>query len=105
MKLTLGKLRSIIRKVIVEGAGGTTLPKTPMIRTATGLEFSDREQLGRVSTKDVDDEDDVVPHLREPVYQEEDCWGPVPPIQQNPYVLPDPYAKDYNVIPTPRIKR
>lgn len=105
MKITLGELRRIIRSVVEEGAGGTTLPKLPMIRNAMGPEFSDREQLGRISVKDADDEDDVSPHLREPVHQEEDCWGPVPPIQQNPYVLPDPYAKDYHVIPTPQVKR
>jgi len=53
----------------------------------------------------VDDPDELTPHLREPIYDEEDCWGPVPPTGNDPYALPDPYAKDTGVLPTPPIKR
>jgi len=105
MKITLKELRKIIRSVIQEAAGGTTLPSMPRIRDAIGPDFSDREQLGRISTKDIDEPDELPPHLREPVYAEEDTWGPVPPIAGNPYSLPDPYTKDYGVLPTPPIKR
>jgi len=104
MKITLGKLRSIIKKAIVEGAGGTTLPRMPLIRNAVGPDFADREQLNLVSKKDIDN-DEVSPHLREPVYDEEDCWGPVPPTKKDPYILQDPYAKDYGILPTYPIKR
>ena len=105
MRITLGKLRLLIRSVIAETAGGTTLPHMPRVRDAIGPDFADREQIGRISSKDMDEPDELPPHLREPVHEEEDCWGPVPPVQQNPYVLPDPYTKDYHVIPTPQIKR
>jgi len=105
MKLTISKLRSIIRNAISEGAGGITLPHMPMIRNAMGPDFADREQLSLVTRKDMDDEDDVAPHLRELIYDEEDTWGPVPPTGNDPYALPDPYAKDYGVLPTPTIKR
>lgn len=105
MKLTVGKLRHIIREMILEGAGGTTLPKLPMIRNAMGPELADREQLSLVSSKDLEDEDDLAPHLREPIYAEEDTWGPVPPTGEDPYSLPDPYVNDYSVLPTPPIKR
>jgi hypothetical protein len=104
MKITIGQLRTIIRNTLLEAAGGTTLPHMPVIRNAMGPDFADREQLGRISKKD-EDEGEITPHLREPLYDEEDCWGPVPPTQQNPYMLPDPYAKDYGVLPTPPIKR
>ena len=67
--------------------------------------MSDREQIGRNSIKDMDDPEELAPHLREPVYDEEDCWGPVPPTAENPHVGPDVYSKDYNVIPTSTIKR
>jgi hypothetical protein len=67
--------------------------------------MADREQLGRISIRDIDDPEDVSPHLMQPLYDEEDCWGPVPPTQQNPYNMPDPYTRDYHVIPTPQIKR
>lgn len=105
MKITIGELRSIIRSAIREAAGGTTLPHMPVVRNSIGPDFSDREQLGRISTKDADKEDELPPHLREPVHQEEDCWGPVPPTGKDPYAIPDPYAKDYGVLPTPPIKR
>jgi len=105
MKITLSELKKIIRSVIIESGGGTTLPKLPMIRNAMGPEFSDREQLGRISTKDTDEEDLTSPHLREPDYPEEETWGPVPPTGEDPYALPDPYTKDYGVLPTPSIKR
>ena len=95
MKITIDKLRKLIRSFIIEANGGITLPHLPMIRNAMGPDFSDREQLGRISVKDEDDEeDDISPHLYEPVYEEEDTWGPVPPTSENPYVISDPYAKD-----------
>lgn len=105
MKLTIGQLRKIIQEAILEGAGGITLPRMPMIRNAMGPDFADREQLGRIAKKDMDDEDEVSPHLRKPIYDEEDTWGPVPPTGKDPYALPDPYVKDYGIIPTPPIKR
>lgn len=95
MKITLGQLRSIIRKVIIEAGGGTTLPHLPMIRDPMGPEFADREQLGRISTKDNDEEDLTSPHLREPDYPEEETWGPVPPTGEVPFPHLDSYAKDY----------
>lgn len=104
MKITVGELRSIIRAAIREGAGGITLPHMPVVRNAMGPDFADREQLGRVSMKDKE-EDELAPHLREPVYSEEDCWGPVPPGGHDPYALPDFYTNDYGVLPTPPIKR
>ena len=105
MKITVGQLRSVIRDVIAEAAGGITLPRMPVIRNAMQPDFSDREQLGRISVKDADEEDVITPHLREPVYDEEETLGPVPPTGEDPYALPDPYSKDYHVIPTPQIKR
>lgn len=105
MKISIGELRQIIRTSIVEMAGGITLPHMPVIRNSMGPDFADREQLGRISTKDADKEDELSPHLREPVNAEEDCWGPVPPGGHDPYALPDFYTKDYSVLPTPPIKR
>jgi hypothetical protein len=103
MKIKLGELRKIIRGVLRETGGGTTLPRMPVIRNAMGPEMSDREQLGRIA--EPRDPDEIAPHLVEPIYDEEDTWGPVPPIAPNPYALPDMYTKDYGVLPTPPIKR
>lgn len=105
MKIRLRELRRLIRDAIHEGAGGITVPRRPNIRNPMAPSMADREQLGRISIKDKDDPEEVSPHLREPLYDEEDCWGPVPPKGANPYAMSDIYTKDYHVIPTPQIKR
>lgn len=105
MRLTLRQLRRIIKECLVEAGGASPTPPRPNVRNAMAPSLTDREQLGRLSIRDKDDPEALAPHLREPVEEPEDCWGPVPPIGQNPYAMPDPYAKDYHVIPTPQIKR
>lgn len=103
MKISVGQLRSIIRRIILEAAGGITLPKNPVIRNAMAPDMASREQLGRIAQPK--DPDELAPHLQEPVYAEEETWGPVPPTGKNPYSLPDPYAKDTSPLPTSPIKR
>lgn len=105
MRITVGRLRRIIRQTLGEAAGGITVPPRPTVRNAMAPSMADREQIGRISIRDKDDPEDVSPHLREPEYDQEECWGPVPPTGANPYAMPDPYTQDYHVIPTPQIKR
>lgn len=99
-------LRSFIRQMVMLEAGGApaNAPR-PVLSNPMAPSMADREQIGRISIKDLDDPEEISPHLREPVYDEEDCWGPVPPTAENPYALPDFYNKDYGVLPTPPIKR
>ena len=56
MKISMGNLRKIIRELISEAGGGTTLPKMPFIRNAMAPEFSDREQLGKITKSQDPDE-------------------------------------------------
>ena len=105
MKVTVGEIRAIIRQVLREAGGGTTIPSRPMVNNPMSPSMADREQLGRISIKDKDDPDEVSDHLKDPTYDREECWGPVPPTGKNPYAVPDPYSKDYHVIPTSPIKR
>ena len=105
MRIRLGELRKIIRATLQEAGGGTTIPPRPVINNPMSPSMADREQIGRISIENMDDPDQVAPHLQDPTYDEDECWGPVPPKAQNPYAMPDPYAKDYHVIPTPSIKR
>lgn len=105
MKIRLWELRRIIRQTLVEIGGARTTVPRPVVNNPMSPSMADREQLGRNSIKDKDSPDEVAPHLQEPLYDEEDCWGPVPPTAQNPYALPDYYAKDFGVLPTPPIKR
>ena len=89
MKIRLGELRRIIREVLVEAGGGTTVPPQP-VKTNPGISsMPNREQIGRISVKDLDNPEELSPHLREPVHDEEDCWGPVPPTAPNPHAMPD----------------
>jgi len=81
------------------------MPTRPVERDPLKPSMADREQIGRISVKDIDDPDEVAPHLREPVYDEDDTWGPVPPDAEKPSVLPDMFAKDYSVLPTSTIHR
>lgn len=105
MKLTVGRLRRLIKEVLEEAGGASPTPPRPNVRNAMAPSMADREQIGRISIKDKDGPEEISSHLQEPVHDEEDCWGPVPPTAQNPYAMPDFYTKDFNVIPTPPIKR
>ena len=103
MKIKLGLLRKMIREFLLEAGGGTTVPLNRIVHNSPGADFRDREQLGKISKNT--GENEISSHLQDPLYSEEDCWGPVPPTQENPYMVSDPYSKDYHVIPTPQIKR
>ena len=104
MKITIGQLRSIIRKTIIESGGGWASPPQPVINNPMSPDISYREALGKLQTG-TPDEDDLPEHLRFPEEDEEDCWGPVPPTGKEPYVGQDPFTRDYSPLPTPQIKR
>lgn len=71
----------------------------------------EREQLGVNSAEAIDtvaDPDGLPDHLREPLVDPEDCYGPVPPDAEDPYVQQDPFVRDAMPHPTgggERIKR
>ena len=58
MKITLGKLRRIIREAVTDTA------ITPYIRNAMSPTSDDREPIERMSLKDMDGEEEIAPHLR-----------------------------------------
>ena len=105
MRITVGRLRRIIRESLNEAGGGTSIGTRPTSTNPAISSISDREQIGRNSIRDMDDPDEIAPHLMDPLYNREECEGPVPPTGKHPYVSPDPYSQDYNVIPTSTIKR
>lgn len=97
MKMSLRDLRTVIRKCINE-ATKTEFFDSPSPDTAS------REQIASLKQHDLDTEEDdeLPPHLREPVYSKEECYGPVPPTSENPYVQIDPFTNDYNDLPSSR---
>ena len=103
MKITLGELRKIIREILRESGGGWASPPQPYTRNALSPDINNREQLGRLQTGTPEIE--LSPHLRDPVEEPEDCWGPVPPVAEDPYVTQDPWVKYSSPLPTPSIKR
>lgn len=77
-------------------------------RNPMSPETADREQLGYLADRDTDsagDDDELPTHLRDPQEDPEQCWGPVPPVQGDPYVQQDPFTRDTSPLPTPPIKR
>lgn len=111
MRITLRQLRQAIREALVrEWAGAPpTKPMFDYVNNPLAPDTSDREQLGYLadhpSDVDPNDEDELPDHLRNPQVNPEDCWGPVPPKQGDPYVQQDPFARDTSPLPSPPIKR
>ena len=105
MRITVGKLRRLIREYLVEAGGGTSIGTRPTTSNPAVSSISDREQIGRISIKDIDDPEEISPHLTDPAYDPEETRGPVPPTGKHPYASQDPYTKDFNVIPTSTVKR
>jgi hypothetical protein len=78
------------------------------MRNALSPDINSREQLGAISAKaidTVDDLDGLPDHLLEPDVTPEECYGPVPPDSEPPYVGQDPFARDTSPNPTGTIKR
>ncbi len=108
MKITLGELRHLILRVLAEGGGGSATKPMFGGRNPLSPETADREALGYLADDPTDiqgDDDDLPSHLRQPTEEPEDCFGPVPPVQGDPYVQQDPFARDTSPLPTPGIKR
>lgn len=94
MKIRLGTLRRIIREVSGRWPGAPLEHEQSDINT--------REQLASLKDTPVDTQDDadeLPEHLREPELTPEECYGPVPPDQENPYVTQDPFATDIGAQP------
>lgn len=104
MKLTLRQLKILIREALEESGGGWASPPQPDGSALNVGSMNSREQLGNLKDRDIDTEDgeELAPHLRDPLYEPEDTWGPVPPDAPDPYVQQDPFARDWGVMPTPK---
>lgn len=107
VKLSLRELKQLIKLYLVEAPGdGPTRPR-PTQRNPLSPDINSREQLDSLKQRDIDTDDgmDLPPHLREPVYDAEECFGPVPPTGEEPYMQQDPLVRDYSPLPSSRIMR
>lgn len=84
-------LRLYIRTVLLEVLEG------PHISNVLSKDLTVREPIGSLADEE---EYDMASHLMEPEVDVEDCYGPVPPIAQDPGVFADPFTKFYHVLPT-----
>jgi hypothetical protein len=82
--MRLGDLRDAIRAALCEDF---------YTRNVTAPASADREQLKRISARDIEP-DEIADHLRDPTAEIEDDEGPVPRKAENtPRVSSDPYVK------------
>lgn len=78
------------------------------MRNSLSPDINSREQIGAITARAIDTADDpdgLPDHLREPQVDPEDCWGPVPPDSEPPYVGQDPFTRDTGPKPTGSIHR
>jgi hypothetical protein len=114
MRVRLGTLREYLLEAILSeqlllcvGSNGA-FPGQPYGRNVLSPDINDREQLGKLSAKAIDtvqDPDGMPDHLLDPTVSPEDCFGPVPPDSEPPYVGQDPFARDVSPNPGGNLKR
>lgn len=83
-------LRRYVRHALREVLEG------PHISNVISTKLAKREQMGSLAG----DGDEIASHLQEPEVDVEDCYGPVPPMGEEPGVFADPYTVNYHVLPT-----
>jgi hypothetical protein len=109
MRVRLGTLRRYLQEVVLKEVGANgSYPGQPYGRNVLSPDVNAREQIGAMSAKAMDtvsDPDGLPDHLREPQESPEDCYGPVPPDSEPPYVGQDPFVRDSSPLPTSNIKR
>jgi len=109
VKVRLGTLRRYLQEALLAEVGANnSFPGQPYGRNVLSPDVNSREQLGAISAKAIDtvgDDEGLPDHLREPTVSAEDCYGPVPPDAEKPYVTSDPFVKDASPNPTGAIKR
>lgn len=106
MRIRLGTLRELIRETLLLCA--PAFPGQPVGKNVLSPDINSREQIGNITAKaidTVDDPDGMPDHLREPQEDPSDCYGPVPPDSEPPYVGQDPFTRDVSPLPTGNIKR
>lgn len=96
----------LLRAYIAEALSST--PGAPYIRNALSPAMSDREDIGPISHRDIDatdDDDEIASHLVDIEVTPEECFGPVPPDAEDPYVQLDPFTRDWSVLPKSSVMR
>lgn len=94
------QLRQYIRLIIEAYASNVD---GPHLGNLISPHLTQRDEIPYAGIKRKREEDEIAPHLMEPEEDMEDCYGPVPPVNDDPGVYADPFTQDYHVIPNPAI--
>lgn len=99
MKIKLGQLKHIINLVLEKSSQPQYFPH---IRDPLNVDFNDRQAIERMKKSDIDNNDEMSPHLSDDISLND--LGPVPPAgsENKPYAILDPFVDDWHVIPSPR---
>ena len=71
----------------------------PHLTNLMSPHLSQRDEIPYLGKKRKKEEDEISAHLMEPELDMEDCYGPVPPVTQEPGVFIDPYTQNWHVTP------
>lgn len=103
MLITIAELKRIIRSSLVEWAGAPPSRMNPtVVLDPLAPSLIDREQLGSLADAEpMSRTQGISSHLLDPNVDIDDCFGPVPPGDNDARVNADPYTLDYSPLPSP----
>lgn len=100
---TIDVLRDYIRQVIREAYYSNI--DGPHLTNLISPHLAQRDEIPYLGKKRNKEDEEIASHLEEPEVDMKDCYGPVPPVAEEPGAFPDPYTQDYHVIPRPPNRR
>jgi len=87
-------IRFLVKEVNASNVDG------PHLKDLMSSHLAQRDEIPHLGKRSKKEEDEIAPHLMEPEETPEDCWGPVPPNEENrPGVFIDPFTQDFHVLP------
>lgn len=106
MFVTIREIKKAVRLALLESSTEWASPPTPAGRghLYVSINSHSREQMEKMSDQDIRREEmaSSTSHLDD---EDIDTEGPVPPTAENPYVMQDPFVRQYSPNPTPAIHR
>lgn len=107
--MSIGQIRKAVQSALLESSSDWASPPAPAGRSSRhqSINAYSREPIERQSIQNIknDELDDIADHLKDEDDPDEDPYGPVPPIADNPYVMQDPFVRNYSPNPSPMIYR
>jgi len=94
LKLLRRYIRTLIKEAYYSNVDG------PHVNNVMSSDLSVRDEIPYLGKKR-NKEEEISSHLLEPEVDMEDCYGPVPPVAEEPGVHSDFFTQDYHVIPRP----